>query len=59
MDQGRGTLKGMSQMVPARITYWAMLRMIRSGWWDGQRLIQAMVGTVLAWLPEPADGCSI
>lgn len=56
VDQGRGTLKGMSRVVPARISYWAMLRMIRSGWWDGQMLIQAMVGPVLAWLPAPADG---
>jgi hypothetical protein len=29
----KGTLKGVSRVVPSRLKYWALLRMVRSGWW--------------------------
>jgi Transposase DDE domain len=56
LDQGKGTLKGLSRHLPPRIRYWALLRMVRSGQWDAQELLTEMVGHVLPWLPAPADG---
>lgn len=56
IDCGRGTIKSLSRIVPPHITYWAMMRMIRSGWWDCDSLLTEMVGQVLPILPPPADG---
>ena len=56
IDFGKGTLKGFSRLVPERIRYWALLRLIRSGQWDAQALIQDMVDQTLPWLPPPDDG---
>ena len=56
VDQGKGTLKGLSRHLPARLRYWAVLRMVRSGQWDAQELLAEMVAQVLTWLPAPADG---
>ena len=36
VDQGKGTLKGLSRHLPPRIRYWALLKMVRSGQWDAQ-----------------------
>jgi hypothetical protein len=56
LDQGKGTLKGLSRHLPPRIRYWSLMRMVRSGQWDAQALLSEMVGQVLPWLPAPADG---
>lgn len=52
----KGTLKGVSRVVPSRLKYWALLRMVRSGWWDDQALLQAMSLDVLRTLPPPRNG---
>lgn len=52
----RGTLKGVSRLVPARPKYWALLRLVRSGWWDEHALVVAMSAEVLRTLPAAADG---
>ena len=56
IDQGQGTLKELSRLMPQRIKYWALLRMVRSGWWDEQLLITEFSTDVLSHLPPPADG---
>jgi hypothetical protein len=55
LDQGKGTIKGLSRIAPTRIKYWTMMRMIRSGWWDANSLLFEMVTHVLVQLPPPAD----
>ncbi|MEW6737727.1 MAG: transposase, partial [Acidobacteriota bacterium] len=56
VDQGKGTIKAMHRLLPSKLTYWAMMRMIRSGLWDADMLITDMVEVVLATLPPPRDG---
>lgn len=55
IDQGKGTLKELSRLMPARIKYWALMRMVRSGWWDEQLLVTELSAEVLRHLPPPAD----
>jgi Transposase DDE domain len=56
IDQGKGTLKELSRLMPERIKYWALMRMVRSGWWDEQALVTELSAAVLRHLPPPADG---
>ena len=56
VDSGKGTLKSLSRLAPPHIKYWALLRMVRSGWWSEQALIAEMSTQVLRHLPPPADG---
>lgn len=55
ISQGKGTLKELNRLMPARIKYWALLRMVRSGWWDEKALITDLSRDVLCFLPPPAD----
>lgn len=56
VDGSKGTLKGLSRMMPERIRYWALMRMVRSGQWSAQELLDDMAGQVVRWLPPPRDG---
>jgi hypothetical protein len=56
LDHGRGTLKALCRLLPVRLRYWALLRMLRSGQWNAQELLHDMVGQTLPWLLPPADG---
>lgn len=56
VDQGRGTLKELSRLMPDRIKYWALMRMVRSGWWDERLLVTELSAEVLRHLPPPVDG---
>lgn len=56
IDQGKGTLKELSRLMPERIKYWALMRMVRSGWWDERALVTELSAEVLRHLPPPADG---
>jgi len=56
IDSGKGTLKELSRFVPPHIKYWALLRMVRSGWWSEQALLTELSTQVLQHLPPPADG---
>jgi hypothetical protein len=53
-DPGVGTLKGALPYVPAGLSYWALLRMLRSGQWDAQAVLCGMSKKVLRRLPPPA-----
>ncbi len=55
IDQGKGTLKELSRLMPERIKYWALMRMVRSGWWDERALVTELSADVLRHLPPPAD----
>jgi len=55
-DPGVGTLKGLLPYVPAGLSYWALLRMLRSGQWDAQAVMSGMAKQVLRSFPPAADG---
>ena len=56
LEQGTGTLTALHRQLPPRLKYWALLRLVRSGWWSEQELLRAMSADVLLTLPPPADG---
>ena len=51
LSQGSATLKQLTRMLPGRLHYWAVLRMVRAGYWSAAELIQRLAGTVLVLLP--------
>jgi Transposase DDE domain len=55
LSQGSATLKQLTRMLPGRLHYWTVLRMVRAGYGNAAELIQRLAGTVLARLPPPAD----
>src|SRR4051812_3582781 len=55
VDQGKGTLKQLSHLMPQRIKYWALMRMVRSGYWDERLLISDIGSDVLRTLPPASD----
>jgi len=36
LDNGKGTLKELCQYLPPKLRYWTLMRMVRSGQWDGR-----------------------
>lgn len=54
--EGGATLKGLARLMPRTLAYWTVLRMMRSGFWEGTYLIQELSTTVLYCLPPPVDG---
>ena len=55
-DPGAGTLKGLCLYLPPHLSYWALIRMLRSGKWDAQAVMTGMADKVLRSLPPAADG---
>jgi Transposase DDE domain len=55
-DPGAGTLKGLCPYLPPHLSYWALIRMLRSGKWDAQAVLDGMAKKVMRALPPPADG---
>src|SRR5829696_9095579 len=55
VENGPGTIKSLSRVVPERVTYWAVMRMLRSGLWDPDFIIREMARVLLATLPPPQD----
>jgi hypothetical protein len=55
-DPGAGTLKGLCPYLPPHLSYWALIRMLRSGKWDVQAVMDGMAEKVLRSLPPAADG---
>src|SRR5919202_3626789 len=53
---GSATLKQLVRLLPARLHYWSVLRLLRAGYWDAADLLAEMARAVLATLPPPADG---
>ena len=41
-DPGAGTLKGLCPYLPPHLSYWALIRMLRSGKWDAQAVMNGM-----------------
>lgn len=56
LDNGKGTLKELCGYLPPKLRYWTLMRMVRSGQWDADVLVDQMSRDVLNWLPAPADG---
>jgi hypothetical protein len=55
-DPGAGTLKGLCPYLPPHLSYWSLIRMLRSGKWDAQAVMSGMADKVLRSLPPAADG---
>ncbi len=55
-DPGAGTLKGLCPYLSPHLSYWGLIRMLRSGKWDAQAVLSGMSKRVLRSLPPPADG---
>jgi hypothetical protein len=55
VEKGPGTIRSLSRWVPERVTYWAVLRMLRSGLWNPEFIIREMSRVLLATLPPPED----
>jgi hypothetical protein len=55
-DPEAGTLKGLCPYLPPHLSYWALMRMLRSGQWDAQAVMRGMAKKVLRSLPPAADG---
>jgi hypothetical protein len=55
-DPGKGTLKGLQAYLPPTLKYWTTLRMIRSGQWEAEAVVDDMATATLRALPPPADG---
>jgi hypothetical protein len=55
LDTGTGCLKGVVAYLPARISYWAALRMVRSGQWDWLSILADAARVLLAEVPPPPD----
>src|SRR3954467_1198451 len=56
LSQGAATLKQLVRLMPRRLPYWSLLRLLRAGYWDAADLLAELARTVLATLPPPADG---
>ena len=56
LDNGKGKLKDLCGYLPPKLKYWTLMRMVRSGQWDANVLVEEMGRDVLNWLPAPADG---
>jgi Transposase DDE domain len=54
--QGPATLRALNRLMPRRLYYWTLLRMLRSGYWQATSLLQEFSTTVLYTLPPPATG---
>ena len=45
-DPGAGTLKGLCLYLPPHLSYWALIRMLRSGKWDAQAVMTHVQGVL-------------
>jgi hypothetical protein len=55
-DPGADTLKGLVLYLPPHLSYWALIRMLRSGKWDAQAVLNGMSQKMMRSLPPPSDG---
>ena len=57
LDHGKGKRNDLcGYFPPPQLKDWTLMRMVRSGPWDDNVLIDEMSRDVLNWLPAPADG---
>src|SRR3982750_3040909 len=56
LSQGAATLQQLARLMPRRLHYWSLLRLLRAGYWDAADLLTEMARAVLATLPPPVDG---
>ena len=57
LDHGKGKRNDLcGYFPPKKLKDWTLMRMVRSGPWDDNVLIDEMSRDVLNWLPAPADG---
>ena len=56
LDTSKGRLKDLCGYLPPKLRYWTLMRMVRSGQWNAEVLVDEMSRDVLNWLPAPEDG---
>jgi len=56
LDTSKGRLKDLCGYLPPMLRYWTLMRMVRSGQWNAEVLVDEMSRDVLNWLPAPEDG---
>src|SRR3982751_4823203 len=56
LSQGAATLQQLARLLPRRLHYWSLLRLLRAGYWDAADLLAELACAVLTTLPPPADG---
>jgi len=54
LTQGAARLKNLTRLMPRRLCYWTVLRMVKAGYWDASVLLDQMAVTALLTLPPPA-----
>lgn len=55
LESGKGSIKGLMRHLPEKVTYWALMRFVRSGLWNERDLLEAMGFDVLNFLPPALD----
>jgi hypothetical protein len=56
LSPGAATLKQLVRLMPRRLHYWSVLRLLRAGYWDAAELRAERARAVPATPPPPADG---
>ena len=54
ITQGAARLKNLTRLMPRRLYYWTVLRMVKAGYWDASALFDQMAMAALLTLPPPA-----
>jgi hypothetical protein len=54
LTQGAAKLKNLTRLVPRRLRYWTVLRMVKAKYWDASALFDQVAVAALLTLPPPA-----
>jgi hypothetical protein len=55
LTQGAAKLKTLTRLMPRRLGYWTVLRMVKAGYWDASALLDELAVAALLTLPPPTD----
>jgi hypothetical protein len=55
LTQGAAKLTNLTRLMPRRLCYWTVLRMVKAGYWDSSQLLDEMAVAAVLTLPPPAD----
>ncbi len=55
LEQGSASLKNMTRLMQTSVRYWAVLRMVKAGYWEASALIDEIALAIFATLPPSAD----
>ena len=55
LTQGAAKLTNLTRLMPRRLCYWTVLRMVKAGYWDCAQLLDEMAVAAILTLPPPQD----